>query len=179
MPSPPPVNRRPSSFDDNYDVPEEEEVPRNVSVPVYGRFASSPMPPEENYENDEDDFQTRKPPPPTLPPRRLSDRQREKKEKVPSVRAQTMPLPVKSVPPSLPSHPPRSRSRSNDTNTQPDMFLPPTLNPMSVAKMNKLKGLNQNQKMPESNPTFNQKMSGSELFRKRQEMLEKAFGNRN
>ena len=174
MPSPPPVIRRSSSFDDNYDEPEEEEenIPRNVSfnksVPVGGRYGtlpnSRPLPPEDNYENDEDDFSRRKSnPPPTLPPKRLSERHTEKKEKAPSVRAQPAPRPVKCVPPSLPLK--TVKVNTEDGNAGAGMYLPPTLNPITVAKMQKLKGVNQ-------------KMAGSELFKKRQE-LEKAIGNLN
>ena len=171
MPSPPPAIRRSSSFDDNYDEPEgdeDDDVPRNVSVPVGGRYGtradSRPLPPEDNYENDEDDFPRRMSnPPPSLPPKRLSEKHTE--NKAPSVRAQPTARPVKFGPPVLPLKPAKVNS-IDDGNA--GMFLPPTLNPITVAKMQKLKGSNQNQKM-----------TGSELFNKKKLELEKAIGNLN
>ena len=125
MPSPPAVCRR-QSFDNK----EDGDFPRKVSAPVVGRLVTRA---------NSREF-------PILPPKRLS----EKKEKAPSVRAQTMPRPIRA---------------NNDDDEGGEMFLAPTLNPITVAKMKKLTGLNQNQTM-----------AGSEVLRRRQE-LQKAFQN--
>ena len=194
MPSPPPVNRRPSFIDDNYDEPEGEDFPRKVSGSVVGRLVTRA-----NSRAEQSN------PPPFLPPKRLSERNTETKEKAPSVRAQTMPRPINTFHPNLPSKPVKAQSNDDgeeeteERNTEKkekapsvraqtmplnlpskpvkvhanndddgeggQMFLPPTLNPITVAKMNKLRGVNQNQKMP-----------GNELFKRRQE-LQKAFQN--
>ena len=133
-----------------------------------GRFASvptsRPIPPEDNYENSEDNFPSRMSPktaPPALPPKRISARQTDKRANAPSFRTPSSPRPGKSVPPTKPAPPslpsrPCLRRNEEDTET-----VIPTLNPGNVAKFNKQIS----------------HMSGSELFKKRQEAA-KTFGNR-
>ena len=130
-----------------------------------GRFASvptsRPIPPEDNYENSEDNFPSRMSPktaPPALPPKRISARQTAN---APCFRTPSSPRPGKSVPPTKPAPPslpsrPCLRRNEEDTET-----VIPTLNPGNVAKFNKQIS----------------HMSGSELFKKRQEAA-KTFGNR-
>ena len=82
MLSPPPVIQAPTSFEDTYDEPYEEEndFSRNMSV-TGARFpsvsTSRQLASEDNYENSEDELPIRKSPkspPPALPPKRLSER---------------------------------------------------------------------------------------------------------
>ena len=133
-----------------------------------GRFASvpnsRPIPPEDNYENSEDNFPSRMSPktaPPALPPKRISARTTAN---APSFRTPSSPRPGKSVPPSAstkpapPSLPTRPGLKRNEEDA--DTVIP-TLNPGNVAKFNKQIS----------------HMSGSELFKKRQEAA-KTFGNR-
>ena len=176
MQSPPPVHRGSPSFDDNYDEPgsedeEKEQFSRKLSAPVGGQYAtlghSRPLPPEDNYENDDDDFQNRMSNPPTLPPRRTSEKHTEK-AKPPSFRAQTMPRPVKSVPPSLPSKPIKVQAQRDE---DVKLTLPPTLNPVTVGKLQKMRGTYKQGNLQGAG-------RGSDLFKKRQE-LEKAIGNLN
>ena len=174
MLSPPPVIEQPPSFEDTYDEPyeEEDDFSRNMSV-TCGRFPSvsnsRQLASEDNYENSEDELPIRKSPkspPPALPPKRLSERNGEKS---PGLRTPPTPRPVKSVPPSLPFRPAQTavKARSYNDLDEADVVIP-TLNPGNVAKMNK--------QIPLKNINHSQKMSGSEIFKKRRE-LEKALGS--